>query len=126
VAFVAIASQNGKFGGLRAANGSFNHTRGVTGIYAPNVTFSGPLYIHDINGYDNATAMLVVGAATDARVTGGDLLQANSQAVKVKGITQLRFVTGSTSHGGNLAAQANRARLEQDGIDVTGTIVVNP
>jgi hypothetical protein len=126
VAFVAIASQNGKFGGLRAANASFNHTRGVTGVYAPNVIFTGPVFLHDINGYDNATAMLVIGSATETRVTGGDLLQANSRAVKVKGVTQLRFMNGSTSHGGNLAAQANRGRLEQDGVDVSATIVVNP
>lgn len=59
-------------------------------------------------------------------MTGGDLAQANGRAVQVSGITQLRFVAGSTSHDTPIAAKANQARLEQDGVDVTATVVVNP
>jgi hypothetical protein len=126
IGFVAISSTNGKFGGLRASNASFSHTRGVTGVYAPGVVFSGPVYLGDINGFDAATAMLVVGLATDVRITGGDLLQSNSGAVQIKGFTQLLFRDGTTSHGTLLPGQINKGRLLQDGIDVTTQVVVNP
>jgi hypothetical protein len=126
VAFVAIASGNGKFGGLRTANTSYFATRGYTGIYAPGVEFTGPVFVGEITASDTATPMLILGSAADVRVTGGDLLQANGRAVQVSGITQLKFAPGSTSHGNLLPAQANQARLEQDGVDVTAQIVVNP
>ncbi len=126
VAFLAIASTNGKFGGIRAANASFSNTRGITGVYAPGVTFNGPVYVSDISGFNGAAAMFVLGAASDVRITGGDLAQANLQPVAVKGIAQLRFVDGVTSHGVALPAQRNQARLEQDGVNVTDQIVVNP
>jgi hypothetical protein len=60
------------------------------------------------------------------RITGGDLLQLNDRAVQVDGITQLKFTAGQDSHGHELTAQANKAKLEQDGVDVTAQIVVNP
>ena len=36
LAFIAISSTNGKFGGVRASNGSFYATNGLTGVYAPS------------------------------------------------------------------------------------------
>jgi len=54
------------------------------------------------------------------------LEQPNLRAVKVKGVTRMKFVAGTTSHGRLLSAQTNLARLEQDGVDVTSEIVVNP
>ncbi|MEO5959020.1 MAG: hypothetical protein ABIR80_07875, partial [Opitutaceae bacterium] len=64
--------------------------------------------------------MFQLGASGDTRITGGDLLQANGQPVKVSGLTQLKFTLGSTSHvAGNLPAQTIKGRLEQNGIDVT-------
>lgn len=126
LAFIAISSSNGKFGGVRTANGSYYATAGLTGVYAPGVEFTGPVYVHDIRASEAATPVLRLGSAANVQVTGGDLEQANGRAVLVSGITQLRFANGSDSHGHVFLAQANRARLEQDGTDVTAAIVVNP
>ncbi len=65
-------------------------------------------------------------ADTDTRITGGVMLQSNAQPVVVGGLSQLRFVDGTTSHNVRHAAQVNRARLEQAGVDVTTQVVVNP
>ncbi len=89
--------------------------------------FTGPVFAGDIYAFDDATPVLVLGSGTDVRITGGSLLQSNGRAVQVNGISQLKFTAGSDSHG-NLypPAQSNRARLEQNGVDVTSQIVVNP
>jgi sugar lactone lactonase YvrE len=126
VAFIAIASVNGKFGGLRAANANFYAAKGVTGVYAPKVAFQGPVFIGDITASDTATPMIVIGSSPDTRITGGDLLQANSQPVKVAGLTRLNFTAGSDSHGHLFSAKNNRGTLMQDGVDVTAQVVVNP
>ncbi len=126
LAFIAITSTDGKFGGLRAANASFFAAKGYTGIYAPNIQFTGPVFVSDINASNEATPVLALGSGTDVRITGGDLLQTNDRAVQVSGIPQLKFTAGSNSHGTFFNAQSNRARLEQNGVDVTAQIVVNP
>lgn len=126
IAYIAITSTDGKFGGLRAANASCFATKGFTGLYAPNIEFTGPVFLNDVNASDTATPILVIGSGADVRITGGDLLQANAKAVQVSGVTQLKFTAGSTSHGTLFSAQTNRARLEKDGADVTTQIVVNP
>jgi hypothetical protein len=123
IAFVAIASSNGKFGGLRTANASYFGTSGLTGVNAPGVQFTGPVFIGDMNASDTAVPVILLGSAGDVRITGGDMLQANSAAVEVSGITQLKFAAGTTSHGTLLPAQANRARFLQNGVDVTTQIV---
>ena len=111
---------------MRTPNTSYFNTKGFTGIYAPNVQFTGPVFVGDISAFDEANPVLVLGSASDVRVTGGDLLQTNGRPVAVAGITQLKFVPGSDSHDHTPAAQTNRTRLEQNGIDVTTQIVVNP
>jgi hypothetical protein len=126
LAYIAISSTNGKFGGVRAANASFWATHGMTGIYAPGVQFTGPVFIGDLNASETAVPQILLGSASDVRVTGGDLLQTNNAPVRVSGIAQLKFAAGSSSHGTLIPAQANKARLEQNGIDVTAQIVVNP
>ncbi len=127
VAYLAISSTDGKFGGIRAANASFLATKGYTGVYAPGVAFSGPVYVGDINASDAATPVLVIGsAAGETRITGGDLLQSNGATVSVAGLTQLRFTAGTNSHGVTYTAQNNRAVLKQGTTDVTSTVVVNP
>lgn len=123
LALVSIASGDGKFGGVRTGNASYFATKGLTGVYAPGVAFSGPLLVGDISGSDAAGAVLVTGAVSDAQVTGGDLLQANNGAVTVSGMTTLKFSAGTKADGTNLPAQANRARLLRDGIDVTSQLV---
>ena len=126
LAFLAILSGNGKFGGIRTANASYVAAKGLTGLYAPGVQFLGPIYIGDINASDAAIPVLLLGSAADTQITGGDLLQTNGQPVKISGVTQLKFVAGTTSQGVALPAQTNRAHLQQNGADVTAQVVVNP
>jgi len=126
VAFVAISSTNGRFGGLRAANAVFLASRGLTGLYAPGVAFDGPVFIADIAAGSEATPVLQIGSGSDVRITSGNLLQPNGRAVQVSGITQLKFTIGSSSHGTIFNAQNNQGVLEQNGVNVTSQIVVNP
>jgi hypothetical protein len=70
--------------------------------------------------------VLVLGSAGDTRVAGGDMLQANARPVTVAGVTQLRFVNGVKSNGNALPAQTNKAVFQENGVDVTNQIVVNP
>ncbi len=124
IGLISIASTNGKFGGIRAANGSFFRTSGLTGISAPGVAFQGPVYVGDITADANATGVLVFGSTTEVRITGGDLQQLNSRAIQVDGIIRLNFTAGAKSNGSALPVQANKGRLEQNGIDVTSQLVL--
>ncbi len=126
LAFIAIASESGKFGGVRTANANYFATRGVTGVYAPGVEFHGPVFVGDMGAEDAATPVWLLGSAADTRVTGGNLLQGNAQVVQVSGVTELKFAAGSTSHGGELPVRANRARLEVDGVDATRRLAIDP
>lgn len=126
LAFIAISTTNGKFGGVRTSNAHYFGTRGLTGIYAPGVAFQGPVFVGNIDAFDAATPVLVLGSAADVRVTGGDMAQTNGKAVLVSGVTQLKFTGGSDSHGHLFAAKANKAKFLQNGTDVTAQIVVNP
>lgn len=123
IAFIAIASTNGRFGGVRTANAHYFAAKGITGVYAPGVTIEGPLFLGDLSAFDAAKPMIQVGAAANARVTGGDLAQANGEAVQVNGLTQLTFTAGSDSHGNTQARQTNQAVLRQNGQDVTAQLV---
>lgn len=126
LAGIGILSTNGNFGGVRVANVNFFNNAGPTGIYAPGVKFTGPVYVGNINAFGDATPMLIFGSAPDVQITGGDLLQTNSRPIKVAGMTQLKFVDGTTSHSVTLEAQTNHGRFDQNGTDVTAQIVVNP
>lgn len=127
LARIVIIRSSGNFGGLRCANVNFFAAEGFTGIYAPSVVFRGPVYVGDVNAFDDAEPTLLLGVATDdTLIAGGDLFQTNSRAVQVGGLSRLEFVAGTTSHGVTLPAQSNQARLEQAGVDVTDQIVVNP
>lgn len=126
VAYIAIASANGWFGGVRAANARFSASQGLTGIFARGVKFAGPVFVGDISASGSAESWLYLERASDVRVTGGSLYQPNGKPVQVGGLTQLRFTAGCDSHGLTLAAQQNRATLMQNGLDVTAQVVVNP
>jgi peroxiredoxin len=126
LAFIAISSTNGKFGGLRASDANCFATQGLTGIYAPGVQFLGPVFISDISASAEATPVFIIGSSPDTRITGGDLLQANGQPVKVSGLTQLKFTAGASSNNRPLPAQGNKAVLLQNGVDVTAQIAVSP
>jgi hypothetical protein len=126
IAFIAILSTDGKFGGVRTANANYFAHRGLTGVYAPGVEFTGPLYIGNITAFDDAKPVIQVGAVSDARITGGDLFQDNRDAVQVSGLTKLKFTGGVDSGGNVLDAKTNQAVLEQGGVDVTEQIVAGP
>lgn len=111
LASISILSANGKFGGLRTSNANYYATSGLTGVYAPGVMFTGPVFVGDINAADAAEPVLRVGSATDVRITGGDLAQLNQRAVSVSGFARLRFSAGQNSHGVLLAPQTNLATL---------------
>jgi hypothetical protein len=85
-----------------------------------------PVFIGDIAAFDAATPVILLGGAANTSINGGDLLQTNSAPVQVSGLVQLKFVNGSTSHGLLLSAQNNQGVLMQNGVNVTGQIVVNP
>ena len=131
VAFIAIASTDGKFGGLRASNAHFSAVNGLTGVYAPGVQFVGPVFVGNIDAgsvsaTEYAEPAIIIGSTTDARITGGDLRQTNGQPVRVHGLTQLKFTAGSDSGGNLYPALADQAVLLDNGVDVTSQIVVNP
>ena len=126
LAYIVILSSNGRFGGVRAANANFLASSGFTGLCAPGVHFDGPVNIGDINAAGSATPMLLVGSATPPKITGGNLWQANNQAVQIGGFSHLNFVDGTDSHGALLPAQSNVARLERDGVDVAAQVAVSP
>lgn len=126
LAFIAIASRDGKFGGVRTANAHFFASRGVTGLYAPGVALTGPLYLGDVTAFDEAKPMIRVGSAAEVRITGGDLYQDNGQPVRVSGLTAVAFSDGADSHGKRLPAQANRGVLWENGTDVTAQLAIHP
>lgn len=115
LAFIAILSGSGQFGGVRTANADFFATKGLTGIFAPGVQFTGPVYTTDINASSSATPVLILGSASDTRILGGDLLQSNSQPLLVNGIASLQFLSGVLSSGTTLPAQTNKAQFLQYG-----------
>lgn len=126
VASLALTGPGGRAGGVRAANARFGTARGVAGVFAPGLAFSGPVFIGDIAASGEAEPMLRLGAAGDVRITGGNLAQPNGRAVQVSGFARLQFVNGETSHAVALPAQSAAGRLEEGGVDVTEQRVQNP
>ncbi len=124
IGYLAISSTNGKFGGVWTANATYFQSRGPTGIFAPGVQFTGPVYLNDINAGFDAFPLLLLGGASDVRVTGGDMQQPNVRPIQVSGITQLKFTAGTKSDGTLLPAQSNLGVFEENGGDVTARIVV--
>lgn len=126
IASISILSTNGKFGGVWTGNAGYTASAGVTGLLAPGVEFTWPVVIGDIHASNDATPMIMLGTASDARIAGGNLAQFNSRAVQVSGLSQLRFLNGGDSHGNPRAAQDNQGTLEHNGSNVTSQVVVNP
>ena len=124
IAFIVISSTNGKFGGLRASNTRFSATRGLTGVYAPGVAFTGPVYVGDIHASGTASPVLIIGSTSDARITGGNLFQPNGQPVQVSnGLTKLTFTPGGDSQGTSLPEYYNQSVLMLNGSNVNSTVV---
>jgi len=102
------AAAHGKFGGVRTANASFFARQGVTGLYAPDVTFTGdPVTVMTISTYDtdtlNAKAVLDVaqGAVVQINNSGGlgghelKLITCNDSADPNKGHDHTYFIEHS-------------------------------
>lgn len=123
IGLISITSTNGRFGGVRTANAGYFRSSGMTGINAPGVSFTGPVYVGDITADSSASGMMMFGSAADVRVTGGDCLQLNSRAIQVGGVSQISFTGGMKSNGQALPAQVNQGRFERNGTDVTSQIV---
>ncbi|HVU22508.1 MAG TPA: DUF1800 family protein [Opitutus sp.] len=121
--FMAIASANGRFGGVRTADARYAAASGLTGVFAPGVQFAGPVFAGDIDASAGATPVLLLGQVADARITGGDLAQDNGAAVQLSGVSLLQFADGSDSAGTLLPAQTSAARFEENGIDVTSQVL---
>jgi hypothetical protein len=127
IAFIAILSQNGNFGGVRTANVHYFASRGITGIYAPSVHFMGPVYIGELTAYDEAVPVLVCARNNgETLVTGGSLEQVNGRPIEIAGFARLRFSAGTDSHGNPQPAEANRGVLRQNSQIVTREIVQDP
>lgn len=124
VASLALSGES--IGGVRVANVNFAADRGITGVWARGVTVVGPLYVGEVTAFDAATPALFTRSAADARITGGDLAQANGRFVQIGGLNKLYFVAGTTSQGVVLPAKASQGRLEDNGVEVTDRVVVNP
>ncbi len=129
ISFLMVSSLDGKFGGVRTGNARYGGGKGLVGIYASDIQFGGPVLLGDIDASGGATPVLLLGAGTGAertnevRITGGDLLQSNGKPLAISGVTQIYLVAGATSHDVSLSAQANRARIERNGVDVTAQVV---
>lgn len=121
---ISIGSVNGKFGGVRVANGSLFARTGITGIQAPGVKFTGPVFLGSVSAFDEATPTIILGACSDVGIAGGDLMQANGRPIQVRGEFQLHFMAGTDSHGNGRPKRTNRGRLEEDGVDVTDVRIV--
>lgn len=132
ISFVTVSSLDGRFGGIRTANARYGGSKGLVGIYASDIQFTGPILVGDLDAAGGATPVLLLGAGTgvertnEVHITGGDLHQSNGKPVAINGITYMYFEAGTTSHGGALPAQQNQARLERNGNDVTTQVVVGP
>jgi hypothetical protein len=132
VALLSLYTADGKFGGARLANTRFSARNGLTGLLASDVLFTGPIYVNDVDAADAATPVLSIGSVqgidhtSEILVAGGDLLQSNNRPVQISGLTRLQFAAGATSQGDTLSAQANRATITRDGVDVTSEVVANP
>jgi len=122
---ISITSTDGKFGGIRTADAAYFRGSGLTGINARGVAVQGPVFIGELAADAEATPVLLFGATSEVHITGGDCTQLNSHAVEVHGITCLRFCDGMTACGALLTARANKARFEDDGVDVTDRIVAH-
>lgn len=125
IAYLAITTTNGKFGGVRAADTAFSASQGLTGVYAPGVQFIGPVYIGNIAAMGDAAPVINLGSSGSVLIAGGDLWQPNSQPVQVEGIGQITLGAGTDSNGNVLPAKSNRALLTQNGIDVTAQLTTS-
>lgn len=133
LALLTIGSMDGKFGSVRTANVRYSATKGLTGIYASDIQFTGPVIIGDIDAHDSAEPVIHLGAAAtdedksnEVRIAGGDLVQSNGQEISTSGIGRIYQDKGQTSHGVDLPAQPNRGQIEYNGANVTTAIVVGP
>lgn len=130
LARLVIHSATGSFGGLFMGNVGFNDRSGVTGVYAPDVVVQNNIRLHTIQAFDTARPVLVFGGTANAenglRILGTNMEQPNGQAIELRGINRVIMSAGTDSHGRLEPAQANKAKYETSGADVTQAVVVNP
>ena len=125
---VAIQSTTNRFGGTFLGSTRLSSKDSFTGLYAPEVRFTGPLNLQTISAAGTATPCLVSGPIDTGliSITGGDMLQSNGKAVQVGEVGAIHMVAGTSSHGAYVPAKANLATYERNGVNVTSQIVQNP
>lgn len=129
IALLTITSLDGRFAGVRTGNTRYSSSKGLTGIYASDIQFVGPIVVGDIEAREGATPVLALGAGTgvertnEVRIAGGSLHQANDRAVQISGITRILVDAGATSHDRILPAQTITGRIERNGTDVTSQVL---
>jgi hypothetical protein len=132
IAFVTIASLDGRFGGVRTGNVRFSASKGIVGLLASDVQFAGPVVLGDIDATGSAMPVISLGLTTndeptnEIQIAGGDLAQTNGKPIALGGVSRVTFTGGLTSQGVALPAQTIRARFERNGVDVTAQVVANP
>lgn len=124
LARLAILSASGEVGSLLMGNAGFFDTSGRTGLYAPGVSVSEIIRLHDLTAFGEARPVLVFGASPGGvHVAGGALEQANGRPVEIEGVERLEMGAGASSHGEHLPVQSIQARLMRGGEDVTQQVV---
>ncbi len=131
VAAMGIVSTNGRLGGIHQGNAAYSGSLGYTGIYAPTVreVIALPVVVHDIEASADAMPQLYFSpsGAVHAKVAGGDLDQANDDAITVSGLAEVLLGAGQDSCGHPAPARSIQTRLvTDDGTDVTTQVVSGP
>ena len=129
IRLVALASPVGRFGGVRTANVEYFGAAGLTGLYAPDLQFTGPVYVHNVSASDTAAPVLLtgpIGAPTRVGITGGDLLQPNAAAIAFGDAEGVSMLAGTTSHSVLQPAQANQGTFQRFGQPVESGFVQGP
>jgi len=128
LARLVIESPSGKFGGILMGNVVFSDVVGVTGIFAPGVSVTGNIRLHELWAIDDAVPVLLFGSTPNledgVRVTGGSLLQPNTRAIRLSGVNRVLMSAGVDAQNRAEPAQSNQARFERNGVDVTSLVVV--
>lgn len=119
-----ILSFNTRMGGIRFGNVRFEATTGVAGLWAAGVKVDTVCNVSDIAAFSSAVPALAVSSDTEVGITGGGLFQPNGRAVRVNGVLGIRLRAGTSSTGQVVGPQQILGRLERNGVDVTGSIVL--
>lgn len=112
------------FGGIRAGNAIFADTQGAVGIAAPDIQFTGPIVIGDLDASSSATPILAIGGISDNKtitVAGGDLKQTNAKVIQNDEVAleEVAMQSGTSSNGTLLETQIMAGSFSEAVADVS-------